>query len=72
MCFHVYCIGQFETSMKAANAIKATLPIHILQNAFMAQYFEALYSNDIHILVRFGRWEDILQLDIPTDYKVIL
>ncbi len=65
-------LGQFDTAMKAARDIKATLSERVLRNAAMARYCESLFPTDIHVLVRFGRWSEILKLDVPTDTKVLV
>jgi hypothetical protein len=65
-------LGQFDTAMKAARDMKATLPERVLRNAVMAQYFESFFPTDIHVLVRFGRWSEILKLEVPTDSQVLV
>lgn len=56
--------------MNAAKAIKATLPADVLSNAVLAMYFEAFLSVEYHVLIRFGKWIDILEKDKPTNTEV--
>lgn len=37
----------------------------MLQQEDFGKYFEAFYSVNMHVLIRFGRWEEILQLPPP-------
>lgn len=56
--------------MEAAVIIKRNLPPRVLENKVLATYFESFVSVDIHVLVRFGKWNEILALPIPTDREV--
>ena len=56
--------------MEAAEAAKRTMPEAVLSDAYLVQFFEAFYSIDLHVLIRFGKWDDILSRDIPTNKKV--
>lgn len=38
----------------------------------LAAYLETYAAMDIHILVRFGRWQKILQLEFPKDQNLML
>ena len=51
--------------MEAADELIATLPAKTL--APMADWFEAFVPMKQHVLIRFGRWEDILAQDLPED-----
>jgi hypothetical protein len=71
LCVRV-CVssGQFGPAMEAAEAAKRTMPEAVLSDAYLAQFFEAFYSIDLHVLIRFGKWDDILRRDIPSNKKV--
>ena len=58
--------GQYEVAMEAALQIRKNLPDNLLSNPFMAKYFEAFLSIEWHVLVRFGRWTDILSRPVPV------
>ncbi|KAJ1408749.1 TPR domain protein [Ochromonadaceae sp. CCMP2298] len=62
--------GQFEPAMNAAAEIKKNLPDDLLANAIMNKFFEAFLSVERHVLIRFGRWEQILGMDAPADPKL--
>lgn len=38
----------------------------------LAGYLESYSASDIHVMVRFGRWTDLLQLEMPTDENLML
>jgi hypothetical protein len=53
--------------MKGAKAIQRTLPDDLLANPIMNRFFEAFLSVEIHVLLRFGRWHEILAKPVPTN-----
>lgn len=56
--------------MRGAEAIKQTLPDSLLEIPVMNRFFESFLSVELHVLLRFGRWQDILARPIPTNDKV--
>jgi len=58
-------LGQPEPALDAAEALIAGLPDTLL--APMADWFEAFIPMKQHVLIRFGRWQDILAQDLPQD-----
>jgi tetratricopeptide (TPR) repeat protein len=58
-------LGQPSVALAAAEALIETLPESIL--APLADWFEAFVPMKQHVLVRFGRWNDILAQDLPGD-----
>jgi tetratricopeptide (TPR) repeat protein len=58
-------LGQPEVALEAAEALIGTLPESFLRP--MADWFEGFIPMKQHVLVRFGRWEDILAQDLPAD-----
>jgi uncharacterized protein (DUF952 family) len=58
--------GQYEVAMNAALQIRKNLPDDLLSNPVMAKYFEAFLSIEWHVLVRFGKWEDILSRPVAV------
>jgi hypothetical protein len=63
-------VGRYEAAMEAAETIKRNLPSSVLSNAVLATYFESFVSVHLHVLVRFGKWDEILALPIPSDNQV--
>jgi len=43
-----------------------------LKNPHLTSYLEAHASLDVHVLVRFGRWHDILLLALPVNPNIML
>ncbi len=58
-------LGQPETALETADELIETLPASVL--APMADWFEAFIPMKQHVLIRFGRWKDILDQDLPDD-----
>jgi tetratricopeptide (TPR) repeat protein len=61
--------GQFEPAIRAARQMQATVrPEYLLSDhAFLVNYLEAFYAMKAHVLVRFGKWQDILDEPLPDD-----
>jgi tetratricopeptide (TPR) repeat protein len=61
--------GQYEPAIRAANEMEATVKPEYLQvdNAFLVNYLEAFYGMKAHVLVRFGKWQEILDAPLPED-----
>lgn len=62
-------LGQFEPAMRAVRGMDATTPDALLnvKSPPMADFFEAYLSMEPHILIRFGMWEEILEMRLPKD-----
>jgi tetratricopeptide (TPR) repeat protein len=58
-------LGQPTPALQAADELAATLPEPVLRP--MADWFEGFVPIRQHVLVRFGRWEDILAQPLPED-----
>ena len=58
--------GQYEVAMNAALQVRENLTDDLFSNPFMAKYFESFLSIEWHVLIRFGRWEDILSRPMPV------
>jgi len=65
-------LGQFEPAMRALRGMRATTPEKLLQikSPPMADFFETILGMEPHVLIRFGMWEEILQLDLPQDTEI--
>lgn len=53
------------TALAAAAALRETLPDPVVR--YMPEFFEAFIGMKVHVLVRFGRWQDILDEPFPAD-----
>ena len=58
-------LAQPEPAIQAAKALETELPEPVVR--VYPEVFEAFLSNMPHILVRFGRWQEVLDLPIPED-----
>ena len=58
-------LGQPEPALEAADALVNGLPRALLKQ--MADWFEAFVPMKQHVLIRFGRWQDILAQELPQD-----
>ncbi|SPO05124.1 probable TPR domain protein [Cephalotrichum gorgonifer] len=70
--FRVYAAmfaGQFKVSLDTAGQLEATIPKELLlvESPPMADWLEAFVSLRTHVLIRFGRWEDLIRLELPED-----
>jgi tetratricopeptide (TPR) repeat protein len=62
-------LGQFEPAMKAAQELIDTTPEALLRipSPPMADFIEGYLSMKQHVLVRFGRWREIIAQALPED-----
>lgn len=62
-------LGQYEPAMQAVRDLRATTPDDMLriESPPMADFFEAFLSFEPHVLIRFGRWQQLIDMDLPAD-----
>ncbi|NEC84477.1 hypothetical protein [Streptomyces sp. SID12501] len=62
-------LGQSRTALEAAARLEAAVPEELLrvQSPPMADWLEGFLAMRVHVLIRFGRWSDILGLPLPAD-----
>ncbi|MGY1495504.1 hypothetical protein ACW4TU_02465 [Streptomyces sp. QTS52] len=62
-------LGQSRTALEAAAQLEAAIPDELLrvQSPPMADWLEGFLAMRVHVLIRFGRWSDILELPLPAD-----
>ncbi|MGI9435019.1 MAG: hypothetical protein ACR2Q4_09365 [Geminicoccaceae bacterium] len=62
-------LGQYAPAIKAANELIETMPEALLriESPPMADHLEAYHSMKQHVLVRFGRWQAIIDQPLPRD-----
>ena len=67
--FGAMFLGQFEPAMRALEQARATIPEDLLriESPPMADYFESYLSFYPHVLVRFGKWREATELQLPED-----
>lgn len=57
--------GQKKTALEAMDRMEATLPKELL--AVMGDYIENFMSVRAHIMVRFGMWDELIEIAIPSE-----
>ncbi len=62
-------LGQIEPALDAVRGMAATVPEEMLriQSPPMADYFESYMAMEPHVLIRFGRWNELIAMAPPTD-----
>lgn len=58
-------LGQPDVALDAADELVRTMPKHSFED--MADWFEPYVPIRLHVLIRFGRWRDILTEPLPQD-----
>ncbi len=58
--------GQSELALQSARDLVQQIPEDMLQS--QTDFLDAFVPTALHVLVRFGRWEDILEEAEPADY----
>ncbi|KAF1827650.1 uncharacterized protein K489DRAFT_397888 [Dissoconium aciculare CBS 342.82] len=70
--FRIYAAkfaGNFKVALQTVSELEASLPEDLLriQSPPMADWLEGFLSMRIHVLIRFGRWSEILEIVFPPD-----
>ena len=62
-------LGQQTTALDAADHLAAAIPAELLrvQVPPMADWLEGFIPMKMHALIRFGRWQDIIDTPLPAD-----
>lgn len=62
-------LGQIEPALAANQGMHDTVPEDMLRvtSPPMADYFESYMAMGPHILIRFGKWQEAMDLDLPED-----
>jgi tetratricopeptide (TPR) repeat protein len=61
--------GQFAVALAAADELAATLPTEVLkvESPPMADWLESFVPIKQHVLIRFGKWKEIIAGQLPAD-----
>ncbi|KAH8591501.1 TPR domain protein [Bisporella sp. PMI_857] len=70
--FRIYAAmfsGQSEIALQIVEQLEKSIPEDLLRvkSPPMADWLEGFLSTRIHVLVRFGKWQDLISLSIPAD-----
>jgi tetratricopeptide (TPR) repeat protein len=65
-------LGQLQPALEAANEMIATLPEELLriESPPMADWLEGFVPMKMHVLIRYGRWIDIIATPLPDDREL--
>ncbi|MFD5002675.1 hypothetical protein ACFWMV_07165 [Streptomyces mutabilis] len=65
-------LGQYGTAMDTVAQLEASVPEELLrvENPPMADWLEGFLAMRVHVLIRFGRWADVLRLPLPADPRL--
>ena len=65
-------LGQYAPAFEAAEEMIQTLPPDLLKTGSppMADWLEGFVPIKQHVLIRFGKWEEILDQDLPDDQNL--
>ena len=75
--YHFAAYGAILGAMEAkANEIAAELGQHLTEDLFadnpdLTAYLESYSALEVHVMIRFGRWTDILQVKPPKNKQVM-
>ncbi|CAM1506076.1 Fc.00g057170.m01.CDS01 [Cosmosporella sp. VM-42] len=73
--FRVYAAmfaGKSQVAFDTVARLEASIPKGLLEveSPPMADWLEAFLTMRAHVCIRFGRWEEIIHLDVPQDQKL--
>jgi len=62
-------LGRSQDALDAADRLAATIPAELLRGPFaaMADWLEGFVPMKLHVLIRFGRWQEIIDTPLPND-----
>ncbi|WP_327692240.1 MULTISPECIES: hypothetical protein [unclassified Streptomyces] len=65
-------LGRFQDAVDAVHRLEKAVPEDLLrvQSPPMADWLEGFLAMRVHVLIRFGRWDDILGLPLPADARL--
>jgi tetratricopeptide (TPR) repeat protein len=65
-------LGQYEAAIEAADEMVATIPEELLrvESPPMADFIEGYIPMKMHVLIRFGKWQEIIDTPLPEDQKL--
>ena len=62
-------LGQYQTALEAARELTAAIPQELLRQTEppMADWLEAFVPMDMHVYIRFGKWQEIIEAPLPDE-----
>ncbi|KAJ4200439.1 hypothetical protein NW767_007503 [Fusarium falciforme] len=73
--FRVYAAmfaGKYQVAIETVERLESSMPKSLLQveSPPMADWLEAFLTLRAHVLIRFGRWKDLVNLELPEDQQL--
>ncbi|KAJ4326667.1 hypothetical protein N0V84_002892 [Fusarium piperis] len=73
--FRVYAAmfaGKYQVAIETVERLELSMPKSLLQveSPPMADWLEAFLTLRAHVLVRFGRWDDLINRELPEDQQL--
>ncbi|SPJ29830.1 tetratricopeptide repeat protein [Falsiruegeria mediterranea] len=67
-------VGQMQPALDAVQGMIDTVPEDMLRmpSPPMADFFESYMAMKPHILIRFGRWQEAIEMELPEDQELFL
>jgi tetratricopeptide (TPR) repeat protein len=67
-------LGQYSSAMEAVKQFDELIPDALIriESPPMASFFEGYYGLKYHALIRFGKWEEIIDMPAPNDPDLYL
>ena len=65
-------LGQYAPAIEAADEMVAALPEELLriESPPMANWLEGFVPMKLHVLIRFGKWQEIIAAPLPADQEL--
>ncbi|HTI83711.1 MAG TPA: hypothetical protein VL614_24935 [Acetobacteraceae bacterium] len=65
-------LGQYEPAIAAADELIETMPEAFLRipSPPMANFFESYVAVRLHVMIRFGKWREIIAQPLPEDHEL--
>lgn len=61
--------GRYETAINAANELDSDIPEEFIRS--MPELIEGIMSTSLHVMIRFGKWEEILEVPEPAKFRLL-
>ncbi|RKY22081.1 MAG: hypothetical protein DRQ55_02195 [Planctomycetota bacterium] len=68
LAFAAMMEGREQVAMDAARELEREVPLDVIEE--MAPFVDGLMSTPLHVMVRFGHWEQILREPEPADFQL--
>lgn len=60
-------LGQFDEAMSAVDSMYETIPDELVRFGPFPNFIESYMSMRTHALVRFGKWQELIDMELPED-----